>query len=109
MTEKREKISITDGIQSVCMKMSEGNIGALTVLMGILKKSPREGFFSVLNLDDMNIRGEQIWLGYKDFCNQDLDRFIECAKKRDKDMIETINKNCSIGEIAVHSGASFSR
>lgn len=105
----RAKIGMGTGIQDVLVTMAEGNIGALTVLMEIMKKDGMIAFTSVLSLDDMNIRGEQIWIGFKYFCEQNLEKFLGCIKSRDEDMIALINKEASGSEIAVKSGASFGR
>lgn len=88
--------------------MSEGNPGALSVLIAIIHKDPVKGMFDILHLDDMNIRGPQIWIGYKDHCGQDLDRFLKALRERDAEMISKINKNHP-EELAVEGGASFER
>ena len=83
----RQNLELKDDIFVV---MSEGNPGAIDVLFQIIKKEPL-GIMSVLNLDDMNIRGTQIWLGYKDYCDGNLDDFIELVSKRDETLVEAIN------------------
>jgi hypothetical protein len=104
----REKIGLRDSVMELMFKMSEGNPGAMSVLMQILQNS--EDVLTILDLDDMNIRGSQIWVGFKDYCGEDIDKFIAAARKRDEKMIEVINKECaSSGEIAVRNGASFVR
>lgn len=73
-------------------------------------KDPVEGLGIILNLDDMNIRGSQIWLGYKDHCGQDLEVFKKAIDDRDPKMIELINHHGMLGNHphrAVHGGASF--
>lgn len=111
----REAINLSDSTQSVIVKMSEGNPGALTVLVDMLKTQDPTALMNILSLDDMNIRGSQIWVGYKDHCGSDMDKFIQAVKDRDADMVETINRECYHPEIdndgykhrAVTSGASF--
>lgn len=93
----REKIELTDNVMDVVVKMSEGNPGGLSVLTEILKKEPTDGFFTILTLDDMNIRGTQIWIGYKDHCNSDLDVFIKAVKDRDQAMVDKINEVGAMG------------
>lgn len=106
---KREKITGSDNLQTIMVKMSEGNPGALTVLMAMHKKQGQMAFMEMLSLDDMNIRGPQIWLGYKDHCGEDIDKFLECVKGRDSDMVKTINEYPDGAELAVCNGASFKR
>jgi len=86
----------------------EGNMGALRVLTDLSQKIQGIDFMMfVLDLDDMNIRGSQIWVAYKDVCNTDLDVLIKRVKGRDATLAEAINKVCPDGERAVAHGASF--
>lgn len=112
----RKKIDGTDSTMDVVVKMAEGNPGGLSVLTQMIPFS----FLEILSLDDMNIRGSQIWVGYKDHCGEDLAKFIECIIQRDQDMVDTINREChrpdlvalygdAYGHEAVTSGASFNR
>lgn len=103
----REKLNTNDSMLVLIEKLSEGNPGGLTVLTQILKKDPLDGIMRFLDLDDMNMRGPQIWVGYKDHCGQDIDKFITAVKNRDPDMIQTVNKQCGDRHTAVISGASF--
>jgi hypothetical protein len=91
------------------ISMSEGNPGAMSVIAQILESQPTIGFMTVLGLDDMNIRGSQIWIGYKDYCEQDLARFVTCIQNRDLAMINIINAEGLRGNHehkAVQGGAS---
>ncbi|MDJ0952458.1 MAG: hypothetical protein QNJ81_02140 [Acidimicrobiia bacterium] len=90
----REKIDLKDNLKDVIVKMAEGNPGGLTVMMKIMEVDPMDGLFRLLDLDDMNIRGSQIWVGYKDHCGQDIATFIEKIKDRDPEMVDTINREC---------------
>jgi len=106
---ERHEISMTENLLEVVAKMSEGNPGGLHVLMQMVKESPQEAFINILSLDDMNIRGSQIWIAYKNFCGNDLKKLIECIKNRDKKMIDKINeesKRSGIPWLVVEGGAS---
>ena len=70
-----EKIKPDMTMREMLMVMSEGNIGALNVLMNMMKNDPF-GFFSILPLDSMDIRGEQIWRLYKDCSGENFDKFM---------------------------------
>ena len=110
--KERQKIGIDMSVVDVMMLMSEGNPGAISVMAEILKKDPANGLMYILDLDDMNIRGTQIWVGYKDYCNQNLDEFMKCVGDRDHKMVGVINAEGKLGnheEIAVTSGASYTR
>jgi len=104
----RKKIELTSGVIETLQIMSEGNIGAARILMDLLKKDDIIGPMYMLHLDDMNIRGEQIWLGYKDVCKEDLDVFISKIINRDAAMVRYINEYPYKGttEIATTNGAS---
>ena len=103
----REKIKLSDKMVDVIIKLSEGNPGAVTVLTALLAEDYDRNFLLILTLDDMNIRGSQIWVGFKDHCNSDMDWFKRAIATRDPDMVETINAACD-GEKAVVSGGSWS-
>lgn len=107
--EDRTSIDPMDNVGDVLMKMAEGNPGAITVMMNIMKIAGQDGVFYLLHLDDMNIRGTQIWIGYKDYCGEDINKFIECIKGRDKKMVDCINKQGRMGNheyMAVQHGGS---
>ena len=107
----REKIVLSEDVLDIMIKMSEGNSGAATVLTALLAVADYDNydknFLLVLNLDDMNIRGSQIWVGFKDHCNSDMDWFKRAIMARDPDMVETINAACEGEEKAVVSGGSW--
>lgn len=105
----RENIKLEATVIDLMVAMSEGNPGAINVLANIIKTNPNSGLITMLSLDDMNIRGSQIWLGYKDHCGQNIDKFIECVDNRDVEMVNTINKHSGMNEVAVVDGASFTR
>lgn len=100
----RIRIEMTDTPADMLLKMCEGNIGALSVLTEIMINDVY-GFLTALHLDDMNIRGPQIWIGYKDYAREDLGKFIEAVKSRDPEMVALINREYK-DEVAVTSGAS---
>lgn len=86
---RRQPIDFNQDIREVIALMSEGNPGALNVLSQLAFTDPT----LIAVLDDMNIRGPQIWLGYKDHCGQQLERFTRCIRERDAAMLNTINRN----------------
>ena len=104
--KKREPIKLSTKIADMIAIMSEGNPGRLRILLEL--RDP----ISILGLDDMNIRGWQIWIGYKDYCGSDLEKFRECIRNRDSEMVNTINKSAirmNLSIRAVIGGASFDR
>ena len=82
-----ERIQLTDSTMDVCMKMSEGNPGALTVIMSLMRDAQKidpdnwmPGLGEVLSLDSLGIYGSKIWMLYKDVCGEDLVKM--CAVMR---------------------------
>jgi len=111
MPDTRAPVRLDMTTQELVMEMSEGNPGAINVMMLLLREEKDIGIFKIFILDDMNIRGTQIWIAYKDACNQDLKVLDECLRdpKKRLDMIETINKVGKMGNHpwkAIESGAS---
>jgi len=98
---EREELRLNDNLMDWMVKMTEGNPGALIVLLTAMKeKGAQEMGELILFLDDMNIRGKQIWIGYKDYCGCDIDKFADCIKEKDQVMIDKINE---IGRKGDHS------
>ena len=55
--------------------MAEGNPGAMTAMTELVKDDPSFGLIYLAHLDDMEIYGAHIWVGYKDICKFDVDMF----------------------------------
>ncbi len=67
----------------IMVKMSEGNPGAVTVLMELYKEAPEIDPWSVLGgigpvmwLDTLGVYGSRIWMLYKDVCGQDIAKTV---------------------------------
>lgn len=67
-------ISTLDAIIS----MADGNPGAISVLGALLGADA----VSILILDELEIYGSDIWILYKDECEENLDRLMEELRKR---------------------------
>lgn len=85
-------------------QMVEDNDPALYVLTEIINKHVAPEAV-LLDLDDMNIRGEQIQIGIK-ACGGDIKLFVERVTARSRFLVDEINKECSRHK-AVTAGASF--
>lgn len=103
----RKSINVSDSFQDIAVKLADGNAGALSVVMQVMKADPLDGFAVILHLDDMNMRGSQIWAGYSYHCGQDIDKFVAAVKARDADMVEAVNGVCTGAERATVSGGSY--
>ncbi len=126
----REKINLEDSLIDLILKVSEGNPGAVNVVTKILmSKSENQDeppklmpIGPILALDDMNIRGSQIWCLFKNVYGIDVDNLnqgnnqknfddlVEKINKRDNEMVEKLNdyaKKHYMKDKAVVFGASF--
>lgn len=70
-----EKITPNMSIRDMILVMSEGNPGAMTVLVEMLR-DPR-GIFRILLLDTYDIRGSKIWGLYKDCSGENMEKFYK--------------------------------
>lgn len=77
------KIKLTDSLQDSVVKLCQGNVGALNVLMQIIKDgksidpdSALENIGPLLHLDDLGIYGSNIWILYKERCEQNINKLI---------------------------------
>ena len=87
----REKIGLGLSPHELIGKMSEGNPGAIATMTQLADMK------LVRALDDMNMRGCQIWAAYKDFAGQDIDKLKSAIKIRDPAMIKKVNQVCIYG------------
>jgi hypothetical protein len=76
------RIQLTDSTPTILSKLSDGNIGALSVLIEIIKHNREidpdafggmegSGVMTLLSFDSFAIYGEDIWVLFKDICGQD--------------------------------------
>jgi hypothetical protein len=101
----REELHESDMSMPVILKMAEGNPGATWVLLELLKKP--YGALLIYGLDEMNMRGAQIWIGFKDFCHENIDQYADIIRHRDKPFVDYVNQvaaKSGIIEKAVTSG-----
>ena len=87
-TENNETKS--DPLQELQLKLMDRNPGAASVLNLILKHR-QDAANIFFDIDDMNMRGTQIWVAYKDHCNGDIYKFIDACIARDAEMVATVN------------------
>ncbi len=64
--------SPTMSARDAIVELSEGNPGAINVMVQLCKKSP----ICLLALDIKGIYGPAIWTFYKDRCGQDIEKMI---------------------------------
>jgi len=78
-----ERIELTDSLLDIVTKLSEGNPGAMTVIMNCVESSPQIDpqcalgpLGPILSLDSLGIYAEKIWMLFKGVCEQDIVRFL---------------------------------
>lgn len=78
---------ITEADKTNIVAFCEGNPGALRVLCSAVQllhhnDDSVDQFFKALT--ELDIRGPQIWVAYKDHCDEELITFIYRVKKRNE-------------------------
>ena len=78
-----ERIVSSDNAQTIVLKMSDGNPGAIAAMMDLLKdcgkidpNHPMGPFGPLLMLDTLGIYGTGIYILWNDKCERDTRRFI---------------------------------
>lgn len=77
-----ERIKLTDSTMDVVVKMSNGNPGAMNVLMQLLKPNNIDpdnimgGLGVILSLDTLGIYGTDIYVLNSDICGRELSKMI---------------------------------
>lgn len=77
------RIQLTDTLPDIVLKMSDGNPGAINVMMACVTEhekidpdSALKGYSTLLSMDTEGMYGSDIWVHYKDICGQDITTFI---------------------------------
>jgi hypothetical protein len=103
----RKPINLTESVATSLPLLTEGNKQAETILRNMLRMGQQVAMM-ILDLDDMNIRGEQIVVLYNTVCGADTDQFFKAIKIRSKDAVRILNNLCPTHR-AVTGGASLGR
>lgn len=72
-------------------KLANGNIGAVTVLTKLLIENPGTFNQTCIDLNDMLMSGDQIWVLFTDWCSSDIDTFVIQCKRREHVMVDFVN------------------
>ncbi|MEE3417776.1 MAG: hypothetical protein VZQ62_00385 [Methanosphaera sp.] len=103
---KEKRINLSDNLMESITKLSEGNPGALNVLMGIVDKFKNDTvkvFSKFSIIDTMNLYGSNLYMLWNDCCGRDLDKTLKIidyycdGKITDNDINERI-KNVGYGK-----------
>lgn len=80
-------------LEEVIRTVTEGNrdaVAVTTLLIGELGVVGARRM--MMDMAQMNIRGARLWLGYKEHCMEDIDRFIACIRDNDPKLVERVNR-----------------
>lgn len=69
------RITPGDDVVQAIMKLTNGNPGAVSVCARLAKRE--RGFMLLLDLDAHGIYGPDIWIMYKDQCEQSIERMAQ--------------------------------
>lgn len=94
----------TARIEDAIFELSEGNPGAINAMMIVYTGVSRKAVPFLIGLDDMNIRGSQIWVAFKDAASGDPQKLAELVIARDKSLVATVNRECPHKPQAVAGG-----
>lgn len=68
-------LEASDTLTGAVTELAAGNVGAACVLGQIMSES-FAGLMMLLDIERISLRGEEIWLLYRDVHHMDLDGFI---------------------------------
>lgn len=85
----------------VAIIMSQGHRHTLKLLTMCIDVNP----YLLVHLNDMNMRGPQIWTAYYYFAEGIYEKFESCVLGRDTEMVNYVNKACP-GPRAVREGGA---
>lgn len=98
--ENASRVRLT-GMESTIdalVTMSEGNPGGLTVLTDLLGGEDMiMGMAYVFWLDEMDMRGAQIWVAYKDWAGQDIKVLRKGIADNSGEMVKCVNESGGLG------------
>ena len=77
------KIKLTDSMLDIAIKMSEGNPGALTLIMEIMKEG-YEKIQYILICDTLGLYGSRLYQLWNDCCQRDTNKVFKVLDKFQK-------------------------
>lgn len=98
------KIKLEDSIQEIIIKMSDGNPGAVTAIMELLKNNKKidpvsalGNLGAILSLDTDNIYGADIYVLWNDICDRNTVKMISVIRAAQLGLFshETLKNACS--------------
>jgi len=75
------KYQYGDSTMDLVVKMGEGNPGAMMACMELFKIGP-SGAVTILNLDDIGLYGEKLYMLWNDCCGRDASKVVQVVEAR---------------------------
>lgn len=101
----KDRIKLEMSTIDLVMAMSEGNPGAVRVIMEVLKNGPAidpdgamGGFGALLMFDAYRFYGSKIWMLYKDLCGQDLTKTLGVVRAMQLGIVDSRVVHKAIGD-----------
>ncbi|MGN0748263.1 MAG: hypothetical protein ACI4L1_01085 [Christensenellales bacterium] len=95
--ERDNDIDLGQSKTALLLQMSEGNEGTMALLDRLIYKSNLIKFIgcTLIDLDDMNMRGDQIWVAFHGYCKNDITKFLKEVDARSEKMVTYVNNSIS--------------
>ena len=78
------RLTLSDNLQTILEKMSDGNPGCLSFLLEVIKRENVDVFCEmVVKLDISELYGSLIYMLWNDCCNRDTQKTIRMINKLD--------------------------
>lgn len=107
----QERLTLTMSGMDMVVALSDGNPGAVTVLMEMISKGrvidPQSAFgpfTGFLSLDTYGIYGSNIWLLYKDICGSDIFRTLGLLRACQMGIVDNRDVDSAIAACAGKPG-----
>ncbi len=103
---KKTRLELTDTGMSAAQKLAEGNPGAITAIVDILKNGDwidplgMGSMGTLLWMDSFGIYGSRIWMLYKDVCDRDAIKMIAAVRACQLGIISEGELNSAIDGIS---------
>src|SRR5687768_15902464 len=94
----RKPLDLDASPATLITTMAEGDDTAGQVVTRLVFGGGADGVFTLLHLDDMNIRGPQITQAFNNFAGGDLAKLAEAAENRDPALVDSINAAFKAGD-----------
>ena len=105
MSDHKERIGLTDSLQSAVIKMSDGNPGAMGAMVAMIQASPEVdpmsalgSFGPLLSLDMFGIYGSDVYVMHNDLCDRDPVRSLACLRATQLGLLAETDLKTAIAE-----------